>query len=261
MTEYDHIDAELYDRYARGLPGELEFYIEEACRAGGPVLELGCGTGRILLAAAEAGAEVVGIDRSPAMLEVLRSKLAALPDEARKRVEALEADMRSLDLGRRFARVFIPYRAFLHLLNDGEQRLALQCIHRHLAPDGQLIFNVFDPDLEIIAAHRGELGGAMKRAAEFAHPRSGNRVILWDTRHYQLEQQILDQYFIFEELDREGHSQQRTFSRLILRYVHRFEMQHLLELCGFEVVALFGDFRRGPFHAGGEQVWVAKPRA
>ncbi len=261
MTEYDHIDAELYDRYARGLPGELEFYVEEACRAAAPVLELGCGTGRILLAAAEAGAQVVGVDRAPAMLQVLRGKLAALSADVQKRVEVVEADMRTFDLGRRFARVFIPYRAFLHLLTDAEQRMALERIHQHLAPDGRLVFNVFDPDMEIIAAHRGELGGAMKRAAEFAHPRSGNRVILWDTRHYQLEQQILDQYFIFEELDREGHSVGRTFSRLILRYVHRFEMQHLLDLSGFEVVDLYGDFRRGPFQSGGEQVWVARPRS
>jgi len=260
MIEYDHIDAELYDRYARGLPNELEFYVEEACRAKAPVLELGCGTGRILLPAVEAGAQMVGLDRAPAMLEVLRRKLDALSAEVQQRAEVVQADMRTFDLGRRFERIFIPYRAFLHLLSDAEQRLALERVRAHLAPEGRLIFNVFDPDLEIIAAHRTELGGAMKRAAEFAHPHTGNRVILWDTRHYQLEQQMLDQYFIFEELDGEGHSLRRTFSRLLIRYVHRFEMQHLLELCGFEVVDLYGDFRRGPFHSGGEQIWVARPR-
>ena len=165
MTEYDEIDAELYDRYARGLPGELEFYVDEACRAGSPCLELGCGTGRILLAAAEAGAQVVGVDRAPAMLDVLRAKLATLSEQVQKRVEVVQTDMRTFDLGRRFGRVLIPYRAFLHLLTDAEQRLALERIHQHMAPDGRLIFNVFDPDLEIIAAHRAELGGAMKRAA------------------------------------------------------------------------------------------------
>lgn len=258
MTEYDHIDAELYDRYARGLPGELEFYVEEASRAGGPVLELGCGTGRILLPAAEAGAQMVGLDRAPAMLEVLRRKLAALPEEVQSRVELAQADMRSFELGRRFPLILIPYRAFLHLLTDAEQRMALERIREHLEPGGRLVLNVFDPDVETIAAHLGVLGGATKRAAEFAHPRTGHRVVLWDTRHYQLEQQVLDQYFIFEELDPEGHSLKRTFSRLMIRYVHRYEMQHLLELSGFEIVDLYGDFGRGPFRAGGEQIWVAR---
>jgi hypothetical protein len=78
-----------------------------------------------------------------------------------------------------------------------------------------------------------------------------------DTRQYDPEQQRLDQYFIFEELDDDGRILAKTYSSLTLRYIYRYEMRYLLELCGYKVEALYGDFRRGPFRYGSEQIWVA----
>ncbi len=260
MDEYDRLDAELYDHYSTGVEGELEFYRDEAVAAQGPVLELGCGTGRILIPAAAAGARVLGLDRAPAMLAVARRKLAAQPEDVRLRVELVQGDMRGFSLGRRFALITIPYRAFLHLLTVAEQRMALACVREHLAEGGRLILNVFDPSLEILSAHLGPLGEAQKRDLEFVHPESGHRYLVWDTRRLKLDEQVIEQYFIFEELDGDGRSLGRTFSRLTLRYVYRWELQHLLELCGFEVMDLFGDFYRGPYHHGREQIWIARAR-
>lgn len=78
MTDYTGVEATYYDYYATGLEGDLQFYVEEARRAGSPVLDLGCGTGRILIPIAEAGIEVVGLDHSTIMLEQARRKVAAL---------------------------------------------------------------------------------------------------------------------------------------------------------------------------------------
>ncbi len=260
MEEYDRQDARVYDHYSTGVPGDVEFYVAEAVNAGSPVLELGCGTGRILIPVAEAGVEIVGLDRAPSMLAVAREKVVKLPPDVQKRIQLVEGDMRDFDLGRKFVLVMIPYRAFLHLLTVEDQKRALACIRDHLVDGGRLILNVFDPSLEMIVAHRGSLGSALKLEGEFVHPETGRRVLVWDTREYRAEEQTLHQYFVFEELDEAGNVVAKRFNPLVLRYLFRYEMQHLLELAGFAVEALYGDFARGPFCSGGEQVWIARRR-
>lgn len=260
MEEYDRGDALFYDSYSTGVPGDVEFYVEEARRAGSSVLELGCGTGRILIPIAEAGVEVVGLDRAPSMLAVAREKVAKLSPDTRRRIQLVGGDMRDFDLGREFTLAIIPYRAFLHLLTVEDQLRALACIREHLGDAGRLALNVFDPRLETIVAHRGPLGSALKLDSEFIHPETGRRVLVWDTRGYQAEDQVLRQYFVFEELDADGKVVEKRFNPLVLRYVFRYEMQHLLERSGFVIETLYGDFARGPFRSGGEQVWIARRR-
>lgn len=258
MEEYDRQDALFYDHYATGVPGDIEFYVEEARRAGSPVLELGCGTGRILIPVAEAGVDIVGLDRSKSMLAIARDKVAKLPPETQRRIDLVLGDMRHFDLGRRFNLVMIPYRSFLHLLTPEDQRRALRCIRNHLVNGGRLVLNNFDPRLDIIVAHRGSLGSSLKLNREFVHPETGRRVIVWDTRRYEPEEQTLHQYFVFEELDEQGQAVAKTYTPVVLRYLFRYEMQYLLELSGFAVEALYGDFEYGPFRSGGEQIWIAR---
>jgi SAM-dependent methyltransferase len=258
MSDYEQAYAALYEYRATGLEGDVQFYVEEAQRAGSPVLELGCGTGRILIPVAQAGLAITGLDLSVPMLDIARRKVAALDSAPRSRIELVEGDMRRFSLGRRFQLAMIPYRAFLHLLTPEDERQALECIREHLADDGRLIFNIFDPRLETIAAHSGPFGSALKKVSEFVHPETGRRFVVWDTRQYDTERQVISQYFIHEELDDEGRVVSKTYAPLTLRYVFRYEMQYLLELCGYTIEALYGDFRHGPFHYGGEQIWVAR---
>jgi SAM-dependent methyltransferase len=255
MDEYAGLSARYYDS-TPGLPGDVLFYVEEAQRRGSPVLELGCGTGRILIPTAQAGIHVVGLDRSPDMLTVAREKIAALEAETEDRVRLVEGDMRSFSLAERFNLITIPFRAFLHLMTDEDQRAALHCIRDHLAEGGRMILNIFDPKIEIIAAHQGVMGSAQQKMREFVSPETGRRVILWVQRSYDLDQQTIREERIFEEIDTEGKLVSRTYTPLTLRWVYRYEMAHLLELCGYQIEALYGDFRYGPFHAGGEQIWV-----
>jgi SAM-dependent methyltransferase len=258
MKEYAGLDADLYDWWTSPAEGDVEFYVGEAKKTGSPVLELGCGTGRITIPAAEAGLEVVGLDNAPEMLAKAREKVSKLGDEVQSRVELVEGDMRDFSLGRRFNLIMIPFRAFLHLLTEEDQRKALTRIRDHLTDEGRLVFNIFDPSLEIIMDHEGALGSSLKMESEFIHPETGRRLVVWDTRRYDKTNQFVEQYFIFEELDEDGRVASKTYVPLKLRYFHRFEMQYLLELCGLEIVALYGDFQRGPFEHGGEQIWVAR---
>jgi len=258
VNEYDRADAAFYDHYSLGVEGDVHFYIEEAQKAGSPVLELGCGTGRILIPVAQSGISIVGLDRAPAMLAIARQKLAKLSVDTQSRIELVEGDMRDFSLGRRVKLIMIPYRAFLHLLTPKDQRRALECIREHLTDDGRLVFNIFDPNLELIAAHLGPLGSALKKDSEFIHPHTGHRVLVWETHQFDPERQMLELYFIFEELEDGGRVVAKLYSPLTLRYVYRYEMRYLLELCGYKVEALYGDFQRGPFRYGGEQIWVAR---
>ena len=258
MEEYNRIDAVFYDYYATGLEGDVQFYVEEAQKAGSPVLELACGAGRILIPVAESGVSIVGLDRAPAMLSIASEKISNLNVETQRRIKIVEGDMRNFSLDERFKLIMIPYRAFLHLLTPEDQRQALCCIREHLTDDGLLIFNIFDPRLDIIAAHFGSLGSAIKKSQEFIHPDTGNRVIVWDSRQYDPGRQMMELYFIFDEVDDEGRVISKTYSPLTLRYVYRYEMQYLLELCGYRIEALYGDFQRGPFRYGNEQIWVAR---
>ena len=258
MMEYSGADVIFYDSCFTGLEGDVQFYVEEARKAETPVLEIGCGTGRILLPIAQSGASVVGLDRSSAMLGVLRGKLDKLDTETQRRVELVEEDMRAFSLGQKFDLITIPYRAFLHLLTSKAQRQALSCIREHLTDNGRLIFNIFDPSHELIAARLGPLGSTLQKDSEFVHPDTGQRVVVWFSGQYDPERQLLDAYFIFEELDAEGRALAKTYSPLTLRYVYRYEMRYLLELCGYKVEALYGDFQRSSFRYGGEQIWVAR---
>lgn len=251
--------AELYDHLFRGLAGERHFYVSTARESGSPVLELGCGTGRITFPIAESGLDVVGLDLVPEMLAVARRKLAGLSPDVQARVQLVEGDMRGFDLDQRFRLVAIPFRAFLHVLTVADQRQCLECIRRHLTDDGRLVFNVFDPRHDIIAAHATPLGSALKKMADVTPPGAERRYVLWDSRTYDPTAQLIEQDHVLDEVDEEGLVVSRSYSSMTLRYLHRFETQHLLDACGFEVEALYGDFKRGPFRAGGEQIWVARP--
>jgi SAM-dependent methyltransferase len=260
MDIYDRLDAELYDHYAPGVDGDVGFYVEQAVKAGGRVVELGCGTGRVLVPIARAGVEVVGVDRAPSMLAVARAKIASLSPEVRARIELVEADMRSLALGRRFALVMIPYRAFLHMLTIEDQRACLRRVAEHLADDGRLALNVWDPNLAVIGARLGPGAGTLRYARAFTHPTSGRRVLVWEAFHYDPARQLVDGHFVFDELDAAGTVVARRASPLTLRWIYASEMRHLLELEGFAVEALHGDFRGGAFRHGSEQVWIARRR-
>ena len=128
--------ADLYeqDPLHRGRP-DVGFFVEEARTSGSPVLDIGCGTGRVLIPTARAGLEVVGLDLSPRMLAVCRERLLGEPDEVRTRAHVIEADMRRFDLGQRFRLAMIPFRSFQYLLTIEDQLTCLEEIRRHLVDD------------------------------------------------------------------------------------------------------------------------------
>jgi len=255
--QYTGLDAELYDiDYSDYDTGDKEFYVVEAVKCGKPMLELACGTGRITIPTAVAGVEVIGIDISEDMLAIARQKVSELDPDVAARITLLQGDMRDFQLDRKFDLITIPFRAFICLTSADDQKAALRNVHRHLNPGGKLILNFFDPDLREVLDQSERFRNVQKLMNRFTHPVTGNRVKEWSTWDYNITEQLIEEVRNFIEYAADDSIVKSTFFSFKLRYIFRWEMHHLFELCGFKVEELYGDFNRGPFRAGGEQVWI-----
>jgi SAM-dependent methyltransferase len=258
MSDYD-VYAMTYDAlFGEGLD-DIPFYVEEAKRAEPPVLELACGTGRVLIPVAKAGVQVHGLDSSPAMLDVCRGKVAELSADVQVRITLTQADMRDFSFDERFGLIYCPFRAFLHLMTTEDQITALRNIHTHLRQDGRFALNFFNPDVSFIAEGAGSSRGAARIQQEFTDPETGNRVMVWATLGHDPVRQLIETYIIHDEVDAEGRLLERNYKPMRLRWIYRYEFEHLLCRCGFEVEALYGAFDRRPFtEMHQELIWIAR---
>ncbi|MCC6573515.1 MAG: class I SAM-dependent methyltransferase [Planctomycetes bacterium] len=247
-----------YDLVARGVPGDVEYFSKLAGKAG-DVLELACGTGRVTIPMLQAGARVTGLDLEAVMLDSARHRAEKLPEAQRKKLTLVQGDMRGFELGRKFPLIVVPYRAFQHLLTVTDQRACLAACRKHLTPRGRLVIDIFDPNLRMIAAAmQPGLSSPMLRLSENIDPGTGEKVVLYVSRTPGPENQLVYEQWVFERFARDGRSLARHSRDLYLRYSFRYEMEHLFELCGYEIVSLEGDFTGGPFKHGGEQLWTVK---
>jgi SAM-dependent methyltransferase len=235
---------------------DLPFYQKMARETGGPVLELGSGTGRVLLPLAGEGHRVTGLDLSEAMLERCRGKLARLPVEERERVRLVQGDMTNFDLGELFPLVVIPFRPFQHLLEVEQQVACLRAVHRHLPEKGRLVLDMFhtDPRRTYDPAYLEESAPM----PEFVLS-DGRRVVMRDrVRAYHRAVQRNDFEFLFDVTWPDGR-RERLVHQDSLRYFFRYEMEHLLARCGFRVAALYGNFDRSAFGDDSpEMIFVAE---
>lgn len=158
MADRYEVSAKYYDEAYATLEDlrDLQFYLGMARRTGGPVLELGCGTGRVLLRIAQEGFKIHGVDSSPAMLDQLQQKLARTAQHVRDRVTISPGDLRSYRSQRKYALVIIPFRPLQHMYTVEDQIAALKTATFHLASDGVLAFDVFYPRFESLLAGVGE---------------------------------------------------------------------------------------------------------
>lgn len=262
---YDGFIADYYDEspIVRGRTQDVAFYRDAVHEYGDPVLELGCGTGRITLALAEAGHRVTGLDISERMLERCNQKRAALPTEARERMHLVQGDMTKFDLGEKFRLVIIPFRPMQHLLEVEQQISCLESVRRHLWPEGRrsgerrgrLILDVFQTDAERMHDPEYQKEGPV---AEYAMP-DGRRVRIAErVKGFHRAQQRNDVEMIFYVTDANGKEERMVFA-WTLRYFFRYEVEHLLARCGFRVSAVYGDFDRSPLvDTSPEMIFVAE---
>jgi len=254
---YDSFIADYYDEspVVSGRLQDVAFYRDAVREFGDPVLELGCGTGRIMMALADAGKRITGLDLSERMLERAVKKRAALNKEARERVHLVQGDMTQFDLGETFRLVIIPFRPFQHLLEVRQQVDCLDCARKHLAPGGRLILDVFQTDAERMhdPVHMREMLVSEYKTADGRQVRICERVAA-----FHRAEQRNDVEMIFSIRHRDGRQERLVFA-WPLRYFFRYEVEHLLARCGFRVTALYGSFDRTPIRDDSpEMIFVAE---
>jgi SAM-dependent methyltransferase len=216
----------------------------------GPLLELGCGTGRVLLPLARAGHEIVGVDVAKHMLARCRAKLESEPLGVRDRVTLLETDMTSFDLGRRFAQIYCAFGTFHHLRTVEQQLACLERCRSHLLPQGTLALDLINPD-PVPGEPPGDVLGNEPAVADttvgIADWTNGRRVRSWATVvGCNRSLQCNDCEVTYEILETDGTTKLLT-ETFPMRFVFRYELEHLLARSGFRIVALYGDYDRSAF--------------
>jgi SAM-dependent methyltransferase len=222
---------------------DVQFYVDEAKDAGGSVLEVGCGSGRVLLPIARSGRTIDGLDASPAMLERCQTKLEEEPDDVRRRVTLHRADARAFDIGRRFDLVIAPFRVMQHLTTIEDQLGFLDSAARHLNPGGRLAFDVFNPDFTALVSADGTEREDTPNT-QLPDGRSFRRTgrvlrVRWIDQVSEIE--LI--YYISRE---PGGPIQRHVQSFDMRWFLRAELVHLLAGAGFRVRSIYGDFDRSP---------------
>jgi SAM-dependent methyltransferase len=245
--------AQLYDMFV--FEGDLPLYLDLARQQGPCVLEVACGSGRVLVPLARAGLRVVGVDISPHMLALARAKLEAA--DLADSVQLIQADMRTFRLDQRdFDLAIVPVKSFAYLTEAEDQLNSLASIHAHLRPGGLLVLDLLHPLPEWTSAPRGSVRDDLLQhvAAQGFTLSRIESVVSTD-----LARQIRVIRSIYETVDDSGKVLDKRYVEWPYRWTHRFEAEHLLHRAGFQVEAVHGGYQREPFTSeSAAMVFVAR---
>jgi SAM-dependent methyltransferase len=251
---------ESMNRAARFFAADYAGYLDDlplieayAQRTGSPLLELGCGTGRLLVPLAEAGYVVTGVDLSPEMLRLARAKAEAAG--VSDRVTLIEGDYAGAPLDGPYRLAFVVMNTFLHLTTQERQLRALRHWREHLAPGGLLVIDIFHPDVGQLAG----LDGRLEWDKTWTDPETGATVMKWLTRTVDLAEQMLHVTLMYDEVAADGRLR-RTAVPFDTRYLWRFEAELLLDKAGYALEALYGDWDANPFESASDRMILVARR-
>lgn len=243
-----HPESELFDRFARFYDDDYRAYDDDieaivmlAAECGDPILELGCGTGRVLLPLATAGHSITGVDVSPALLA--RAEEKAHKQGVTTNIRLVKADLRTFDLPeKQFAFAFCTSNTLMHFTSPEEQVAVLRNAARHLRPGGRLLIDLFNPDLPRLFA----VEGVMELADRWQDAHSGADVLKWSVRRIDVAEQLQETTFIYEEIFADGRTQ-RTVCPFTLRFLWRSEAELMLQAVGLRIEDVLGSFDGDPY--------------
>ncbi len=241
-------DGAHYDAFNVPYQDDMKFYLAEAKKARGPVLELACGTGRLTIPLAAAGVDVTGLDLAGPMLARARAKAAAAGVKPR----FVKGDARSFSLGR-FKLIFIAFNSMQHLAAREDIEGLFSSVARNLAPGGRFILDVFNPDPRCLVRDPDE----ELPVAYYDAPSGGGKVLVNERYSYDRAAQVSRLTWTYRS-EKTGRSEKK---RLNLRCFFPEELLALAHYNGFDLLARYGDFRRRPFGPDSpKQVLVCRPR-
>jgi len=254
-TDAHYENAVYYDHAYRSRRHDVAFYVDRAVESGGPVLELGAGTGRVTLAIARRGVPVVGVDRMATMLGRARDRASRLPARARQLVTFERGDVMRLRLGRRFPLVIAPFNVLMHLYTRADVEHALATVRAHLSKNGLFVFDVLVPWARALARDPTR----WYKSRPITDPSTGTRYRYDEAFEYDPVAQVQLVTMRFEAI---GSSRERFVMPLAHRQFFPAELEALLHYNGFEIDARYGDFDRAPLDGESEsQIVLARPRS
>jgi SAM-dependent methyltransferase len=242
-----------YDRLARQ---DVQFFVEYAKKAGGKTLELGCGTGRVLIPTALAGCEITGLDLSSYMLQKCREKIAGLPANIAEKIRLVQGDMTNFNTGEKYALATIPFRPLQHLITVAEQKACLNCVHAHLVDKGKLVFDVFHTHLPRLINPKFMMEMEVDPPMDLPDGRVIKRTSRTAAFHHAEQYNDIELIYYVKHPDGK---KERLVHAFPMRYFFRYEIEHLLSLCGFKVIEFYGDFDKSAFYEHSpEMIFVAE---
>lgn len=250
-TDPYHRIAELYDLEHDAVGDDAELYVAMADQIEGPILEMGCGSGRLLVPIAGAGHEITGLDRSPTMLQRAGARLqsAGIPG---KRVTLYHGDMESAGSapGGPFGLVLYSLNALMHLADPESQLDSLRGARTAMRSGGQIVIDIMNPTPQYLV----ELGHGPIH--EWSHETEcGESIDKWSVRHVDPVSQAIDTILWYDQLDGSGHLR-RSRASFSLRYIHASELSLMLELAGFSEIQLFGSLEFEPLDESSDRIFA-----
>ncbi|MFD3165388.1 class I SAM-dependent methyltransferase [Herpetosiphon sp. NSE202] len=237
-----------YDADYGDFQDDVLFYREYARMAGGSVLELMCGTGRVAIPLAQAKLNVVGIDIAPAMIE--QANAAAVSAGVDTHLKFAVADVTDFQLDQQFGMAFVAINSFMHLETTQAQIAALHAIKRHLKPNGLLLLDLFNPEPSQLSA----VDGLMVLDKSF-RASNGNLVQKFVYRSVDLAAQHQQVQFCYDEIQPDGQVR-RCVLPFGMRWLYRYEAEHLLARCGFALQAVYGSYELDPYTSESERMLI-----
>jgi SAM-dependent methyltransferase len=251
MNEFDPF-ARYYDADYAEYNDDIAFYRELARRVDGPVLEVMCGSGRVLLPLARDGHRVAGLDVSPAMLALAAERLAAAGLSARATL--IEADATNWQLDQSFDLAIVALNSFMHLPDAKAQLAALERIRAHLNPGGLLALDLFNPDPRMLIADEG----ALVFDKSFRLP-DGQLVQKFVVQQRDWATQTQRVTFVYDRTDADGLVRRESLP-FVMRWLYRYELEHLLARAGLRLDALYGSYELEPYASDSPQLLAVAVR-
>lgn len=233
--EFDHV-ADIYDYYVT-TDLDLQFYLQEF-QEREEVLELMCGTGRVSIPLIENGIPLTCVDYSSKMLAKLREKLKCNGLQA----DLLDADIRFLEVGKKFDAIFIPFNSFMELVGEENQMAAMARIYSHLSPEGVFICTLHNPAQRIKAVN-----GEMVFRGEFQLPEN-KKLLLFSLETYNPTSKIIEGIQFFKFYDEQGTLELERQLDIQFSLIEQKPFEQMISKAGFKVLKLFGDYNKGLFN-------------
>ena len=250
--------VEYYDGiFAVTASNDIQWFVDQARKLGGNVLDLACGTGRIAIALAKAGLDVAALDSSTGMLQTFRDKLQDQSASIQSRINIHKTQMHSFELSSSFSTV-ICCDAFFHNLTVDDQISCLNSIASHLVERGRFVFNIPNPSIEFLKFASSDKGRQFTKRGEYPLGTAGESVLIEQAQDLNMLDQTITTRFRFTHSDPKGNLIKTQESSWSTRFTFKYEAIHLLHRCGFEVESLEGNYKGRPVKENSQLVFATR---